>query len=174
MRIRADAKAARTYQAFFGKQSVLDSHHADIHKILDVVFIGKVSRLLNKCCRLDVLVWCKVVHDHCDFCVVKHRSSAVLLKNIDRHGRGNVVAEHHIELGVDKLTCLNLAQSRVSRKNFLRHCHSHKYHSNFYFVYILLVIKHNCKYPFVFVVNHLAAVGDFRVSARVVIRSADP
>ena len=129
MGIRADAQAARSDQTFFGQQGMLDAHHADVHEILDVVLAGEGPGLLDQRRRLDVLVGGKMIHDHGDLGVVKHRGRAVFLEHIDGDGRGDVVAEHHIQLGVDQLTCLYLIQTRVCREDFLGHCHTHSYHS---------------------------------------------
>ena len=109
----------------FGQKRVLDAHHADVHEVFDVVLVREGAGLLNERRRLDVLVRRKVVHDHRDLCVVENRGRAVLLENVDRDRRGNVVAENHVELGVDQLTSLDFFEPRVSREDFLGHCHTH-------------------------------------------------
>ena len=86
MRVGADAQTAGSHQAFFGKKRVLNAHHADVHKVFDVVFVGKGACLLDQGCRLDVLVGGKMIHYHGDFGIVKYRCRAVFLKHIDGDG----------------------------------------------------------------------------------------
>jgi hypothetical protein len=96
-----------------------------LDKGADVVFAGKGSCLLYQGCRFNILVRCKVVHNHRNLCVVKHRRCAVFLKHVDCHRRGNVVAEPHIQFCVNKLACLYLTESCMSCEDLLCHCHSH-------------------------------------------------
>ena len=91
----------------------------------DTVFTGKFAAGLALLCRLDILVRNEMVQDDCDPVFVKHSVKARFFEFIHRHGGGDVVAKHDIQLRADQLTCGDGIQSCVRRKDLLRHRHSH-------------------------------------------------
>ena len=65
-----------------------------------------------------------IQHD-VDAGLVEHRVEPGLLKLIDGHRGGDIVAQHHIQSGVDQLPCLDGFPAAVGGQDFLRHCHAH-------------------------------------------------
>ena len=112
-------------QALLGQEGVLHPHMAHIEEVGNIVFVGKVPGLQTQLSGLDVLAGGVVVQDNGDLVLVKDLGETCFLKFCDRHGGGDVVAQHHIHFGLDELPHLHMVQSGVFGQNLLRHCHSH-------------------------------------------------
>ena len=112
-------------QAFFRQKCVLHTHLAYIKEIGDLMLMSKVPGLEAQLCRFYVLAGCIVVQDDGDFVSVKDPGKASLFKFGDSHRRGDVVAQHHIDLCFNELANLHSIQPGVLGQDFLRHCHSH-------------------------------------------------
>ena len=125
MGVRADNAVAGAYNALLRQQGVLDAHAAHVKEIGDVVFAGKVPGLAALLRSLNVLIGDKVVQHQCDAVLIKNRTGPALLKFVDGYRAGNIVAQHHIQLGFDELPGLYLFQPGMNGEDFLRHCHSH-------------------------------------------------
>ena len=125
MAVRADDAVAGTDQALFRQNRMLDAHTADVKEILDVVLVGKAAHPLDLLGRLDVLVRGEMVHHQRHPAFVEHPAGTAALKLVDRHRRGDVVAEAQIELRLDQLPRLHLRQAGVRRQDLLCHGHTH-------------------------------------------------
>ena len=112
-------------QALLGQQGVLHTHLAHVEEVGDVMLVGEVPGLQAQLGGLDVLAGGVVVQDNGDLVLVKHLGEARLLKLGDGHRGGDVVAQHHVHLGLDELAHLHVVQTGVLGQNLLGHCHSH-------------------------------------------------
>ena len=101
--VRADDAVARSHDALFGQQCVLNAHAAHVEKVEDIVLVGELAALLGLGRALDVLVGDKVIQHDVDAGVIEHRVEPCFFKFVDGHRGGDIIAEHHIELGVDEL-----------------------------------------------------------------------
>ena len=123
--VRADDEVARADQTLFGQEGVFDAHSADVEEIIHAVFVCEVADGLDLFRRFDVLVRGEVVHDHAHLCGAFDAGKSRLFKFLYCNGRCDVVAENHIQFGIDELTRFDAFQPRVCREDLLRHCHSH-------------------------------------------------
>ena len=87
----------------FSGRSVLHTHLAHVEEVGDLVLVGEVPGLQTQLGGLDVLAGGVVVQDNGDLVLVKHLGEARLLKLGDGHRGGDVVAQHHVHLGLDEL-----------------------------------------------------------------------
>ena len=124
--VSADDAVTGSHDALFRQQGVLDTHLAHIVEVVDVEALGEGAALEALLSGLDVLVGGEMVHDHGDLALIENAGEAFLLKLTDGHGRGDVVAQDHIQLGTDQLTGLDLRQACVGCQDLLCHCHSHR------------------------------------------------
>ena len=92
MAVCAYAKAAGAYKSFFGEKCMLYTHLSHIKEILYIIFISKASYLSTLLSRLDILVRCKMVHYHCNFCIIKNCACISVIKYIYSYGRSNIIA----------------------------------------------------------------------------------
>ena len=123
--VRADNSLAGGHQALFRQQGVLDAHLPHVEVVVDVKPPGEGAALLALGGGLDVLVGCEVVHYQGDFALVEHLVKARRLKLVDRHGGGDVVAQHQVQLRLNELPRPDGRKPRVLGQDFLRHGHSH-------------------------------------------------
>ena len=112
-------------QALLGQEGVLHTHLAHVEEVGDLVLVGEVPGLQAQLGGFDVLAGGVVVQDNGDLVLVKHLGEARLLKLGDGHRGGDVVAQHHVHLGLDELAHLHVVQTGVLGQNLLGHCHSH-------------------------------------------------
>ena len=112
-------------QAFLRQECVLHTHLAHIEEIGDLMLMGKIPGLEAQLCGFDVLAGRIVVQNDGDPVPVKDPGEAGLLKLSDSHRGGDVVAQHHIHLGLDELPHLHGIQPGVLGQDLLCHCHSH-------------------------------------------------
>ena len=70
-----------------------------------------------------------VEHDR-DLVAVKDMRKARVFKFGDGHRRRDVVAEHKVELCLDKVARMHLWQPGVRRQDLLGHCHPHSFAPN--------------------------------------------
>ena len=123
--VRADHQVARADQTLLGQKRVLDAHAAHVKKVVYAVFSREGAHRFHLFGRLDILVRGKVVHDHAHPLGAFDAGKARLFKFFNGDGRGDVVSEHHVQLGIDQLARLYACKPRVRREDLLRHCHSH-------------------------------------------------
>ena len=126
MGVGADDAFASSHQSLFRKQGVLDAHLPHIVVVVDVEAAGKAAALLALLRGFDILVGNKVIHDHGNSGFVEYLRKAGLFKFVDGDRRGDIVAQHHIQIGPDQLSGFYGIQARVSGQDFLRHCHTHE------------------------------------------------
>ena len=110
---------ARADKTLFGQEGVFDAHSADVEEVFHAVLVRKAAHRLDLFRRLDVLVRGEVVHDHADFRRAFYAGKARLFKFFDCDGRGDVVAEHHVQLRIDELTRLHAFEPRMVREDLL-------------------------------------------------------
>ena len=112
-------------QALLGQQGVLHAHMAHVEEVGDVVLVGKVPGLQAQLGGLDILAGGVVIQNDGDLIPIKHLGKTGLLKLGDGDGGGDVVAQHHIQLGLDELSGLHPVQPGGFGQDLLRHGHSH-------------------------------------------------
>ena len=112
-------------QALLGQQGVLHAHMAHVEEVGDVVLVGKVPGLQAQLGGLDVLAGGVVVQNDGDLIFIEYLGKAGLLKLGDGDGGGDVVAQHHVQLGLDELSGLHPVQPGGLGQDLLRHGHSH-------------------------------------------------
>ncbi|MPN64237.1 hypothetical protein SDC9_212008 [bioreactor metagenome] len=83
------------------------AHVPDVEKVFHLVLACKVAAGFGLLGSLDVFVGNKVVEHDGNFVYIKHRIKSSLVKLVDRHRCGDIVAQHHIQLGADQLPGLN-------------------------------------------------------------------
>ena len=98
---------------------------AHIVEMGDGKLLSKLPALGAQLSGLDVLAGGGVVQYNGDFLPVKHRGQTRLFKFRDGHRRGDVVAQHQVQLSLDALTRLHMVQPGGPGQNFLGHGHSH-------------------------------------------------
>ena len=130
MAVRADDAVAGADQSLFRKDGVFHAHPAHVEEILHIVLAGEFPHPLDLFRRFDVLVGGEVIHHQRHPALVENTAGAATLKFIDRHRRGDVVAQAEIQLGLDQLPGRHLRQTRVGCQDLLCHCHSHVYSSS--------------------------------------------
>ena len=126
MGVGADDALSGGHQALFRQEGVLHPHLAHVVEVVNVKPLGKGAALQALLGGLDVLVGGEVVHHQGDLALVKDPGEPLLVKLPDGHGRGDVVAQDHVQLGPDQLAGLHFRQAGVGSEDFLRHCHSHR------------------------------------------------
>ena len=57
--------------------------------------------------------------------LIENRVKTGLFKLIDGHRRGDVIAQHNIQFGVDELACLDGGFPAMGGQDLLGHGHSH-------------------------------------------------
>ena len=115
----------RGAQPLLRQEGVLHPHLAHIEEIGDLVLVGEVPSLQAQLGGLDVLTGGIVVQNNGDLVLVEDLGKARLLKLSDGHRSGDVVAQHHVHLGLNELAHLHMVQSGVLGQDFLCHRHSH-------------------------------------------------
>ena len=126
VRVRADDDVTGNDETFFGKERMLYAHLSDVVEMYDFLFRAEITAHLALDRRLDILVGREMVHDHRYLFFIVNLGVAELVEFADRNGRGDVVAENTVERNEDQLARFYLIKSRVSRENFLCHCHTHE------------------------------------------------
>ena len=104
---------------------MLNTHFTDIVKMADTMRTRKLAALLGLLCRFNVFVRNKVIQHDRYAILIKYTVKAGFFELVDRHRRGNVVAENNIQLRIDQLPRGYGFQPRVCRQYFLCHGHSH-------------------------------------------------
>ena len=104
---------------------MLDAHLAHVVVVVQAEAAGEGAALLALGGGLDVLVGDEVIHDHDHPALVEDLRKAGLLKLVDRHGGGDVVAQDQVQPGPDQLARPDLRKAGVVRQDLLRHCHAH-------------------------------------------------
>ena len=126
MRVCTDNAVTGSYKSFFREQSMFDAHISNVKEIGYVVLSAEIPALLALTCCLDILVRCKMVHYHCDLFFIKDTVKACLVELVDSNRRGNVIAQHQIQISHYQLSCLDAVKTCVCSEYLLCHCHSHK------------------------------------------------
>ena len=75
---------------------MFNAHFSHIVKMGYFLFSAEIAAHFALLCRLYVLVWSEVIHDHGDLIFVKHAVLAKLCELLDSYGRGDIVAEDQI------------------------------------------------------------------------------
>ena len=125
MGIGADDNLSRGCQALFRHQGVFHAHLSHVVEVGDVEALGKSPGLSAELGRLDVLAGGIVVQNDGDLVLVKDLSQPCLVKLGDGHRRGDVIAQHQVQPGLNELARLDGVQARVLGQNLLGHGHSH-------------------------------------------------
>ena len=125
MGIGADNSVARDHQPFLGQQSVLYADLAYFKIIGYIHFSRKFAYQLALLGRLDIFIGRKMVGYERDLVAVENLVAVKPCKFLYCHGACDVVAEHKVQLSLDKLAGLDRIESGMRGKNFLRHCHCH-------------------------------------------------
>lgn len=100
----ADDYVTRNDQSFFRQQGVLDAHLSHIVEVGDLLFAAEITAHLALCGSLDVLVGGEVIHDHGHLFFVKDSVFVQLVELSDRNRRGDIVAQHTIQIDQNQLT----------------------------------------------------------------------
>ena len=124
--VGADDAVAGGHNALFREQCMLNAHLPHVEVVVDVVLPGKGAHLLALLSGLNVLVGGEVVHHQGDFAFVEDVVEARLFKFVDGHRGGDVVSQHHVQVGTDELAGNNGVQTGVGGQDFLGHGHTHE------------------------------------------------
>ena len=125
MAVRADDDLARSDETLLGQQRMLDAHAADLIVMDDLLRTREIAHLLGHRGGLDVLVGHEVVRDQRDLRGIEYLRGAHLDELVDRHGGGNVVAQHKVQPAHEQLARTAACDAGRSRENLLGHGHSH-------------------------------------------------
>ena len=101
------------HRPFSGRRACSHAHLAHVEEVGDAVLVGEGPGLQAQLGGLDVLAGGVVVQDDGDLVLVKDLGEARLLKLGDGHRGGDVVAQHHVHLGLDELAHLHVVQPGV-------------------------------------------------------------
>ena len=126
MGVRADDAVTGCDESLLRQERVFDAAVvSDLEVVLDLLVLceGAHAGALGR--RLDVLVRREVVRNERDLRLVEDLLLAELRKLADRDGRGDVIAQHEVELRHDELARVDFLHPGVFRQDLLRHCHCH-------------------------------------------------
>ena len=104
---------------------MLNAHLAHVIEVAHAVAARKLAARLALLRRLNILVRHKVVEYDRYSVLIENVCKARFLKLMNCDRRRDVVAEHDIQLCIDELTGGNFTETRVRRKDLLRHGHFH-------------------------------------------------
>ena len=125
MAISADYEIAGRHQPLLGEKRMLNTA---VVTNLEIVLYRLVLREISHTGALRgglyILVRGEVIRNECDLFAVEHLLAPELRKLPDCNRRGNVVAEHHVELRHHQFPGVHRINSGVRRQNLLTHCHS--------------------------------------------------
>ena len=128
MAVRADHQVARCDKPLLREDGVLYAAVVPNFKIVhDPLRAGKrtARRALGR--RLDVLVRGEVVGDDRHLLLVEYLRLPEIRELPDRHGSGDVIPQHEVEIRHDQFPRTHLFPARVAGEDFLRHRHSHRF-----------------------------------------------
>ena len=125
MAVGANNHVARSDDALFGKQRVLNAHAAHVEEVHNVVLACEIAALLALLGALDVLVRGEVVHNKGDLRAVEHLVHVGLLQLANSYRSGDVVGEREVDVRLDQLAGHYGIEPGVRRQNFLGHGHAH-------------------------------------------------
>ena len=108
--VGADDDLAGGGQPLLRDEGVLHAHVAHVKEVGDLVLEGKLPGLFAQPGGLDVLAGGVVVQDDGDLVPVEDLGKARLFKLCNRHGGGDIVAQHQVQPGLDELARLHLVQ----------------------------------------------------------------
>ena len=123
--VGADDGLAGGDQTLFGQQSVLHTHLAHVVEVGDVKALGKLSGLGAQLGGLDVFAGGGVVQHDGDLVLIKNLGQPSLVELRNGHGGGDIVAQHHVQFGLNQLSGLHGFQPGMLGQDFLGHGHSH-------------------------------------------------
>ena len=92
----------------------------------DAVLFGELTSCHAKFRRLDILARSVVVECDHDLVLIEDFREARLFEHSHRYRCGNVVSEHYVEPGFDKISRMHFRKSCVRREYLLCHCHAHR------------------------------------------------
>ncbi len=126
VRVAADDQLARRDQPFFGQHDVFDAAAPDVEEVLDVLLEREVFHELGELGRLRVLRRNEVILDERDLAGIEDAARALhAAHHADRHGRGELVGQDEVDLGVDDLPRFDALEPGVARENLFGKCHAH-------------------------------------------------
>ena len=102
--VRADDAVPGGDDALLRQQGVLHAHLAHVEEVDDAVPAGELPALLGLLGALDVLVGDEVVQDDVHSRLVEDVAKARLLKLVDGHRGGDVVAQDDVQVRLDQLS----------------------------------------------------------------------
>ena len=126
MGIGADDAVARNHDALLRQKGMLNAHAAYVEEIFDVIFPGKGSGLAALFRSFNILIRCKMIQHKSNAGVVKNGIGSTFFKFIDGYRGSDIVAQNHIQFGVDQLARLHMIKPCVCGQYFLGHGHSHE------------------------------------------------
>ncbi len=115
--VGADNDVAGDDKPFFGQQGMLDPHIFFVEKVLHAVFLGKITadaRLIGRC---DVFGGNEVVEHNAKAVGIGKLGRTALFERADGDGRGDVVADDHVDRYADDFARMHGA-ARMFGKNF--------------------------------------------------------
>ena len=125
--VRADHEIARRDQPLLREEGVLHAAVVPHLEIMDDPLLSReraARRALRR--RLDVLVRREMVGHDRDLLPVENARLPEVRELPDRHGGGDVVPQHEVEVRHDQLPRPHLLPPRVPGEDLLRHRHSHR------------------------------------------------
>ena len=125
MAVGADNHVARSDDALFGKQRVLNAHAAHVEEVHNVVLACEIAALLALLGALDVFVRGEVVHNKGNLRAVEHLVHVGLLQLANSYRSGDVVGKREVDVRLDQLAGHYGIEPGVRRQNFLGHGHAH-------------------------------------------------
>ena len=102
--IRTDNHISGYCKTFLRKQCVLNSHLSDIKIIGNLMATCKLADTFTVLCRFNIFVWCKMIHDKCDFVLVEYTVHFHFFNFMNCHWRCNIIAQNQVKICLYQLT----------------------------------------------------------------------
>ena len=126
MRIGAYHQVAGDHQPLLREQHVLDAHAPHLVVVRQLLLAREQAHRAALLCRLDVLVRRKVVGHHHHARRIEHALDAEPRELADGDGRRDIVAEHQVDVDLDKLPGAHLFPPCVGGNDLGSECGAHQ------------------------------------------------
>ncbi len=123
MAVRPDNTIARGDQPLLRQKRVFDAHLPNFEIVRNILRARKLAHFQGLLGSLDILVRGKMVRHEGYFFRVKYARAAQLFELANRRRRGDIIAQHEVELGLDELACFDSLEPCLRGENLLGHCH---------------------------------------------------
>ena len=86
---------------------MFNTHISHIIKVRNTVFFCKLPTGQALLCRLNIFIWCKVVHHQCNLFSVKYSIKSSLLHFTNGNRTCNIICKRQIHRCFNELSCLH-------------------------------------------------------------------